>query len=351
MWRAFLILSLGVVSWAQFMPPTVSGGFGMGSVGRKVVPPSPAFGAGPVSEVVVTGAPYSAEGQSQNIQTLSDGTHITSPLLCWKFYRDSQGRTRVERPVVLGLQFEPPNTEKMTVIEVTDPVAEIKFTLDPVRKVVHKQRWSAPTSAPVTGVFSPGQGGQRQPTESLGEKTIEGLLCEGTRDTTIWPIGSMRNDRPISAISEVWKSAELQLVVLNEYRQPQTGERTQKLVNISRAEPPADLFQPPADYTLEADSTDDAYSIGGAVSAPQLISKAEPEYSEQARQARYSGSVLLSIVVDINGMPRDIKVTRPLGLGLDEKAIEAVMKWRFRPGLKNGVPVPVRAHVEVSFRM
>jgi TonB family protein len=94
-----------------------------------------------------------------------------------------------------------------------------------------------------------------------------------------------------------------------------------------------------------------AYKIGGEVSAPTLISKIEPEYSEEARKAKYSGSVLLSIVVDQNGLPRDIKVVRALGLGLDQKAIEAVMKWRFRPGMKGGHPVAVQAQVEVSFRL
>ena len=94
-----------------------------------------------------------------------------------------------------------------------------------------------------------------------------------------------------------------------------------------------------------------AYHIGGEVSAPTLISKIEPEYSEEARKAKYSGSVLLSIVVDANGLPRDIRVVRPLGLGLDQKAIEAVAKWRFRPGMKGGRAVAVQAQVEVSFRL
>lgn len=94
-----------------------------------------------------------------------------------------------------------------------------------------------------------------------------------------------------------------------------------------------------------------AYRIGGDVSAPQIISKIEPEYSEEARKAKYSGSVLLSIVVDEHGLPRDIKVIRPLGLGLDEKAVEAVAKWRFIPGRKNGVPVATQAQVEVNFRL
>ena len=94
-----------------------------------------------------------------------------------------------------------------------------------------------------------------------------------------------------------------------------------------------------------------AYRIGGDVSAPQLVSKIEPEYSEEARKAKYSGTVLLSIIVDEHGLPRDIKVVRPLGLGLDEKAIEAVSHWRFRPGMKGGRPVATQAQVEVNFRL
>jgi TonB family protein len=93
------------------------------------------------------------------------------------------------------------------------------------------------------------------------------------------------------------------------------------------------------------------YRVGGSVSAPVLISKTEPEYSEAARKAKFSGTVLLSLVVDANGMPRDIKVIRPLGLGLDEKAVEAVQKWRFRAGIKDGHPVATQATIEVSFRL
>jgi TonB family protein len=93
------------------------------------------------------------------------------------------------------------------------------------------------------------------------------------------------------------------------------------------------------------------YQIGGEVSQPVLISKIEPEYSEEARKAKYSGTVLLSVVIDANGNPRDIHIVRALGLGLDEKAIEAVSKWRFRPAMKGGRPVAVQAQVEVNFRL
>ncbi len=94
-----------------------------------------------------------------------------------------------------------------------------------------------------------------------------------------------------------------------------------------------------------------AYKVGGEVSAPVLISKTEPEYSEEARKAKYSGTVLLSLTVDANGLPRDIRVVRPLGLGLDEKAIEAVQRWRFRAGMKGGHAVSTLATIEVSFRL
>ncbi len=93
------------------------------------------------------------------------------------------------------------------------------------------------------------------------------------------------------------------------------------------------------------------YRAGGEVSSPVLISKIEPEYSEEARKAKFSGVVRLSIIIDENGIPVDIQVTGPLGLGLDEKAVEAVQHWRFRPGMKNGRPVKVRASVEVTFRL
>ena len=94
-----------------------------------------------------------------------------------------------------------------------------------------------------------------------------------------------------------------------------------------------------------------AYRPGGGVSLPVPITKPEPEYSEEARKAKYQGSVTLQIVVDEKGVPKDIRVVKKLGLGLDEKAIEAVQKWRFKPGMKDGKPVAVIATIEVSFRL
>jgi protein TonB len=94
-----------------------------------------------------------------------------------------------------------------------------------------------------------------------------------------------------------------------------------------------------------------AYKIGGGVSAPVPVFRPEPEYSEEARKAKWQGTVVLALVVDDQGRPQNLKVLRSLGLGLDQKAIEAVEKWRFKPGMKDGKPVPVMATIEVNFRL
>ena len=94
-----------------------------------------------------------------------------------------------------------------------------------------------------------------------------------------------------------------------------------------------------------------AYSVGGNVTAPIPIYKPDPPYSEEARKAKYQGTVVVLIVVDALGSVADARVVKPLGLGLDEKAIETIKTWKFKPGLKNGTPVPVRIMVEVSFRL
>lgn len=91
-------------------------------------------------------------------------------------------------------------------------------------------------------------------------------------------------------------------------------------------------------------------SVGGGVSAPVLIHSVQPEFTDQARQARYHGVVAIQLIVDSYGNPEDIQVVHRLGMGLDEKAIEAVRQYKFRPARFQGHPVPVRLVVEVSFR-
>lgn len=84
---------------------------------------------------------------------------------------------------------------------------------------------------------------------------------------------------------------------------------------------------------------------------PQVLWKIEPEYSEEARKVRHQGSVMLALEVGSDGRPKNIRVVRSLGLGLDERAVEAVSQWRFKPGVFNGRPVSSPVSVEVSFRL
>jgi len=93
------------------------------------------------------------------------------------------------------------------------------------------------------------------------------------------------------------------------------------------------------------------YQVGGGVSAPRPVYDPDPEYSDQARQAKYQGSVILSAVIDPEGRPRNLQVARSLGMGLDQKALEAVTKWRFEPARKDGRPVAVVISIEVAFRL
>ena len=93
------------------------------------------------------------------------------------------------------------------------------------------------------------------------------------------------------------------------------------------------------------------FRVGGGVSAPRAIYAPDPEYSEEARKAKFQGTVILWAVIGPDGRAHDIRVSRTLGMGLDQKAIEAVRKWRFEPAMKDGQPVAVQINIEVNFRL
>ncbi|MBI4467512.1 MAG: energy transducer TonB [Acidobacteria bacterium] len=93
------------------------------------------------------------------------------------------------------------------------------------------------------------------------------------------------------------------------------------------------------------------FRIGGSVSQPVCLYCPDPEYSEEARKAKYQGVVVLWAIVDDNGRARDIRVQKSLGLGLDESAARAVQNWRFKPAERGGKPVPVYMTIEVNFHL
>src|SRR5437764_9324008 len=129
-----MILATGVASWAQFSAQISGNGSSFSGSASFSAP----MGMGPV----VTGAPYSGEEVVENVQVLADGTRLTHKTPGRKVWRDSEGRTRTERP--MGMR---PNQSSMPLfVEITDPVAGCKYTLDTQAKVAHRQAMPAPGS-------------------------------------------------------------------------------------------------------------------------------------------------------------------------------------------------------------
>jgi TonB family protein len=93
------------------------------------------------------------------------------------------------------------------------------------------------------------------------------------------------------------------------------------------------------------------YPVGNGRTAPVLTARKEPGYSEEARIAKLQGAVTVSLTIGEDGKPRDVRVVKPLGLGLDEAAVAAVSDWQFTPGTKDGKPGVVQATIEVNFRL
>lgn len=205
-------------------------------------------------------APYSAVQESSNVQTLADGTHIAHKST-EKIYRDSEGRTRTERAFCMG----PGGTPDAMVIEIRDPVSGYSYILDEQNQVAHRfaiQVQHPSDTALRTANIVPAQAASSAAvpsqlparptvtTESLGTQTLEGVLAEGKRTTRIIPEGSGGNDRPITVVSEVWRSPEMNITVLIKTNDPRSGERTTRLTNIELSNPILSLFQPPADYKI-----------------------------------------------------------------------------------------------------
>ena len=108
---------------------------------------------------------------------------------------------------------------------------------------------------------------------------------------------------------------------------------------------------PGSGVDVPGSSSAGVFRVGGGVTAPSLVSKVEPGYTEDARKVRLQGTVLLYVQVDPSGKAIHMRVLHSLGFGLDEQAMEAVQKWQFKPGFKDGRPVTVEAQIQVNFRL
>lgn len=228
----------------------------------------------PVNGNTVTGAPYSAEAVTETTQALGDGNQIANHSSV-KLYRDSQGRERREESGPFQRVF------------ISDPVANTSLTIDPEARTVEKSAGVVGARAAVGAVGAVGargrSGGIPQGTiaipdgrlgtitvsgmmitgaatpyivpEDLGSKSIEGVYANGSRTTTTIPAGQIGNREPIKVVDEIWYSPDLQMNVMTRHSDPRSGEVVYRLRNISRAEPDAALFQPPADYKVKESQT------------------------------------------------------------------------------------------------
>jgi hypothetical protein len=260
-----LMLSLAVTAGAQTNAAAVVQGVtfsGSGAGGRAV-----------------TGMPYSAQQTTEHVQTLADGTRITNPSQKVMLYRDSLGRTRTERTLAAPPGAAAAGIAGPGFIEIFDPVSGNRYTLDPRNHTARQMAAPPPPPPPPPGsasasratapaqrvvavgkpyqvISDPPAAEQTQrpraqvSRESLGTQTMEGVLVQGERRTTVYPEGFFGNDRPITAVSEIWTSPDLNMVVLSKNSDPRSGESTTRLTNISRAEPDPSLFQVPPDYEI-----------------------------------------------------------------------------------------------------
>ncbi len=230
----------------------------------------------------VKGAPYSADAITETTQTLADGNRITRKTTA-SLYRDSQGRTRREESLAAigpwAAAGDPPKH-----IFISDPVADVSYMLDPQTHTANKilavkdKFFATDKAGPGSRAFMirrgtaavAGPAGQEAKiaaettfelpvakgtapdvkTESLGKQSIEGVAAEGTRSTITIPAGAIGNELPIQSVSERWYSPDLQTIVMTKRSDPRFGETIYRLTNIQRSEPPASLFELPADYTV-----------------------------------------------------------------------------------------------------
>lgn len=242
----------------------LGGAVGVGVIGAEMMGGSP-----------VSGAPYSAEAVTETTQTLPDGNRIVNKSTS-KIYRDSAGRERREQPLPSFGKLASGDTAPVMIM-ISDPVAKVNYSLETRSKTATKipapglprisdkggmvgGTFTAIAPAPAVGgggnqiFFSQGrlatapQSAQKK--EDLGQRTIEGVVADGTRTTTTIPAGEVGNERPIDVVSERWYSSDLQVLVMSKDTDPRMGETTYQLTNVSRVEPAASLFEVPADYQL-----------------------------------------------------------------------------------------------------
>jgi len=211
----------------------------------------------PLEAKTLKGAPYSAETVSDRTQVLADGNRIVQHST-GRVYRDAEGRVRREEDRASGGAR----------VSITDPVAGVSWSLDPETKIAFKTASLVSTAilnkveaakAEASKVEVAGAllelrrrvgATEQRSADVLSARPIEGVMAEGKRTTVTIPAGAIGNEQPLVTTTEEWTSPELQVLVFTDHKDPREGQSTYRLVNITRGDPPASLFQVPADYTI-----------------------------------------------------------------------------------------------------
>jgi TonB family protein len=296
-----------------------------------------------VAMSALPGMPFT--GQETIIWTHQVSDKAVTSRLTGTVARDSQGRIYRE---VHRFTVDPvdPVDSRSTLLSITlqDPVAGITTDCNLAMHLCRITVLPAAVAktAPVTGATVK---------EDLGSQVIDRLTATGLRITQS-PISNAldpsqdKKDDP--SIVELWRSVDLK-VDLSELRKYPQGEVQVHLAITSRQEPDPKIFSIPAGFSIRDDRA--LRRVGGDVSPPVLIYSVAPEFAEQAKKAKIAGNVLVNLVVDQKGVPTNVRVVRGIGYGLDEKAVEAVSKYRFKPSMEHGQPVAVEINIEVNFQV
>ncbi len=197
----------------------------------------------------VTGAPFSGTEVTVHTQTLPNGNVIQRQEQT-TLYRDSQGRVRAE------ITRTGPNGANHTMVEIADPVAGVRRTLNAQNKTAFETAMPNRQNRANGGAARPNPAGRRNRDsanivrEDLGTQTIAGVAATGTRVTHTIPANTIGNAQPIQIVRETWVSTDLKVPVMVKTTDPRFGATVTQLSNVSRAEPDASLFQTPAGYTV-----------------------------------------------------------------------------------------------------
>ena len=129
------------------------------------------------------------------------------------------------------------------------------------------------------------------------------------------------------------------------------SENLPKATEKTPPNPAAGLLNYGAPLGVGNGQDDGVFRVGGGVTPPLVLQRVEPQYSEEARKARIQGTVVLEAIIRKDGSVDVMRIVKSLGYGLEENAIHALKQWRFKPGMRNGVPVDVALNIEVNFNL